>query len=129
LSLVAVGGALGSTTRYALTLIFPQVLGQNLAATLIANLVGAGLAGILLGLFSFWGSTENTSNYQDALRLILLTGFCGGLTTFSTLTYETHHLVDQSRLDLAFLYMLLTMTVGFFALRLGLFLSSGLVRP
>ncbi len=71
------GGALGSLTRWGIS----ELLGQGRSATLIANLVGVGLASFLLVFLERKG-TEIT-------RHLFLPGFCGGLTTFSALAFMT----------------------------------------
>ena len=55
-------------------------------AVLVVNVVGSAIGGALVGLA-----------VDDATRLILLTGLCGGLTTFSTLSVETVQLVLEKR--------------------------------
>ena len=56
-------------------------LDQNRAGTLTSNLIGVGLASFFLVVMEHHGS--------DALRHLLLPGFCGGLTTFSSVTLLT----------------------------------------
>lgn len=74
--LVSLGGILGSLTRWALSLFIPA----NGPGTLSANLLGVALAMVFLVLMERRGITE--------LRYLLLPGFCGGLTTFSAVTFE-----------------------------------------
>ena len=74
--LVAIGCALGSLTRYALTF----VTSDSAAATLNANLIGVALAGYLLVLMERRGT--------QSVRWFLLPGFCAGMTTFSAITIE-----------------------------------------
>jgi CrcB protein len=64
-------------SRFGLGQVFPN----DRAGTLAANLIGVGLAAILLVLMERRGITE--------LRLLLLPGFCAGLTTFSAVTAES----------------------------------------
>lgn len=80
---VAAGGALGATLRYLTGMALHRVLlVYPGAATLLVNVVGSLLIGLLLGgLPPSWLS--------DRLRLFLVTGVLGGLTTFSSLAYET----------------------------------------
>jgi CrcB protein len=74
--LVSLGGVLGSLTRWGLSLLIPQ----SGNGTLAANLLGVALAMYFLVMMERRGITE--------LRYFLLPGFCGGLTTFSAVTYE-----------------------------------------
>ena len=72
---------------------------------LIVNVVGSGVAGALIGL------AERAALDGD-LRLILVTGFCGGLTTFSTWSVETIELVDGGRWRAAILNVVVTLALG-----------------
>lgn len=102
---VLVAGALGAIARYALSRAFPSRRGALPGAILIANAVGCALAGIVLGL------AERALLSPD-FRLILLTGFCGGLTTFSTWTVETVELIHDRRVGVAVLNITVTLAVG-----------------
>ncbi len=78
---VGVGGALGAWMRWGLATAFNALLPRLPPGTLAANLVGGFLMGVLSeGLVLHW--------VPEALRLLLLTGFLGGLTTFSTFSAE-----------------------------------------
>jgi CrcB protein len=75
--LVSVGGIAGTVSRFGLGEIFPN----DRAGTLAANQIGVALAAILLVVMERRGITE--------LRLLLLPGFCAGLTTFSAVTAQS----------------------------------------
>jgi len=77
LLLVSLGGVAGTLARYGIGLLIPQ----DRAGTLTANLIGVALASALLVLMERRGITE--------LRLLLLPGFCAGLTTFSAVTVHS----------------------------------------
>ena len=68
---VLVAGAVGAVLRYALSRAFPVRPGHLPGGILIVNVVGSGLAGALIGL------AERAALAGD-LRLVLVTGFCGG---------------------------------------------------
>jgi CrcB protein len=72
-----VGGIAGTLSRFGLGEVFPS----DRTGTLAANLIGVALASILLVLMERRGITE--------LRLLLLPGFCAGLTTFSAVTAQS----------------------------------------
>ena len=114
LLLVALGGAIGSTLRYLTALLLARhYTGSIPLATLAVNLVGCFLIGLLIGLCS------DTSH----LRLLFITGFCGGFTTFSTFTAESYSMFREGAYGLALLYIAGSVLIGLLALWLGLFLS------
>jgi CrcB protein len=102
---VLVAGAVGALARYALSRAFPVRPGHLPGGILIANLVGSGVAGVVLGL------AERAAIGED-VRLILLTGFCGGLTTFSTWTVETIELATGGHWRAAVLNIVVTLALG-----------------
>jgi CrcB protein len=88
LLLVCLGGAFGSGLRYgtdrALLHFMPQQAAAFPWATLAVNLVGCFIAGLLYG----WLGRESI-RYSEELKLLLITGLCGGLTTFSAFALQT----------------------------------------
>ena len=92
-SLLAIGmGAMaGAWLRWALglklNLLFPTVP----PGTLVANLIGGYIIGIAIAFFAA------TPTLSPEWRLLVVTGFCGGLTTFSTFSAETVTLIQEGR--------------------------------
>jgi len=89
LLLVSAGGIAGTLSRFGIGEIFPN----DRQGTLAANIVGVALASALLVLMERRGVTE--------LRLLLLPGFCAGLTTFSAVTA---HSLEPSKGGMTFLF-------------------------
>lgn len=102
---VLVAGAVGAVLRYALSRAFPVRPGHLPGGILVVNVVGSGVAGALIGL-------AERAALEGDLRLILVTGFCGGLTTFSTWTVETIELLDGGRWRAAVLNVVVTLVLG-----------------
>ncbi|HEU4757147.1 MAG TPA: fluoride efflux transporter CrcB [Agromyces sp.] len=100
-----VAGAIGAVIRYALSRAFPVRPGHLPGGILIVNVVGSGVAGALIGL------AERAALSAD-LRVVLVTGFCGGLTTFSTWCVETIELADGGRWRAAILNVVVTLVLG-----------------
>lgn len=112
--LVALGGALGSALRYLTALLLARhYTGSIPLATLVVNLVGCFLIGLFIGLCSDMAH----------LRLLFITGFCGGFTTFSTFTAESYSMFREGAYGLALLYIAGSVLIGLLALWLGICLS------
>ena len=108
--LVAVGGGIGSVLRYLTSLVAAQWFGTEFPyGTLIANLSG----GFIIGLVQELGT--DTLLLPDTARLFLTTGMMGGLTTYSTFSYETVRLMETNAWHQAWINILVTT-----ALALGL---------
>lgn len=110
---VAVGGILGSLARYGLSLALPPSTGGMPWATLMVNLTGAMLLGLLTVLLI------DTLPRNPYLRPLLGVGVLGGYTTFSTFTSETRALLEGGHAGTALLYLLATIGVGFVAASAG----------
>ena len=118
---VAVGGALGSVVRYLLSIAIQSRAGSFPTATLVINITGSLLLGLLIRY------TMETPSVGPDMRLLLTTGFCGGYTTFSTFSYETARLIEDGELDRAALYVALSLIVSLAATFAGFTLARGLL--
>ena len=85
---VGIGAALGAWLRWGLGLLLNALHPTLPMGTLIANLVGAYLMGVLIALFAI-------TTPSSELRLLLTTGFLGGLTTFSAFSGEAFTLLQR----------------------------------
>ena len=86
-------------------------------AVLIVNAIGSGLGGVVLGL-------AQASGVSEEVRLIILTGVCGGLTTFSTFSVETIQLVTHERWVAAIMNVGSNLVIGFSACLVGYLLCA-----
>lgn len=117
LLLVFIGGGLGSIARYWLGLRLNNFENAIPFGTLLANVLGSLIIGLIFGLSSKHGwMNENHS-------LLLATGFCGGFTTFSTFSYETHLYLKGGDYFGMLPYMLATFIFGIGAVFAGLYLA------
>ena len=115
---VGIGGAIGSILRYLTGIYFQKMdTGNFPLATFIANAIGC----LLIGLFMGYLTKNNLVDSQ--LKWFLVTGFCGGFTTFSTFGYENIQLVQQQQYLLALTYTLVSVCVGITAVFLGLWFT------
>jgi CrcB protein len=112
--LIALAGAAGAGTRF----LADGLIGRRWDAgypwaTLIINISGSLLLGVVTGLVLYRGSPED-------LRLIVGTGFCGGFTTFSTASFETVRLLQRGPLRRALGYLAATVGLTLGAAAVGL---------
>lgn len=118
---VAMGGALGAVARYVLSNWVYQWLGRSFPwGTLVVNVVGSFLMGFLFFLFS-----ERVILHPD-VRIALLVGGLGALTTFSTFSIETFHLIEDGLYLLAVANILASVVLCVGAVWLGI-LSAKIV--
>jgi fluoride exporter len=114
---VALGGALGSLLRYGLSagLLPRTAISVDFPwATFIANISGC----FLIGLFA--GFAQKNLYLNPPMQLLLMTGFCGGFTTFSTFSLETIQLLRLGAWPIALAYVCASNALGFGAILLGL---------
>ena len=107
--LIAVGGAVGSLLRYGCSrwlnsAAFPY-------GTFLVNITGSFLIGLLWAIL--------TKETDDSKRLLLISGFCGGFTTFSAFSLESLQLLQQSKFTTFFLYTFATIILGITATYAG----------
>ena len=118
---VLVAGTVGAVLRWATT----KLLGTRSGfprAVLLVNLVGSALAGTVFGI-----AVSNTITYD--VYLLLVTGFCGGLTTFSTFSVDTVQLVLAGRIRTAVTNALTNLLLGIAAAAIPFAILSAILPP
>lgn len=112
--LVAIGGAIGSVCRYLLS-------GINVASwpwgTFAVNILGSLFIGLLVGLVS-------KGIVSPEIKLLFVTGFCGGFTTFSTFANESFSMMKAGDALQMALYLAASVVIGILAVWLGMNVSD-----
>lgn len=106
LAAIVVGGMAGTLARLLLSELFAHEAGSWPWATLAANVAGAALLGFVLVRFS------SRAPAPSRARALIGTGFCGGLTTFSTLQRELLEMLDAGHVGLAVAYVAVSLVAG-----------------
>ncbi len=116
---IGLGGAIGSVLRYLTSVMVSKYWANQFPlATLITNILGCFIIGLFIGLL------EKNNLANSSLKWFLVTGFCGGYTTFSTFGFENYSLFQSNNSILAFIYIAMSVLLGIFAVWLGLFVSK-----
>ena len=118
---VAIGGAIGSVMRYLVSAWAAEKFGTQFPyGTLVVNVAGCFIIGLFLVL-----ATERLA-LSPYWRLFIASGFLGGLTTFSSFSYETFQLFTQSQFLLAVQNIGINVLAGLTATYLGAVLARAL---
>jgi len=123
LTAIALGGAIGSVARHGMTVYFDDLLGGDFPyGIFIANIVGSAAIGVLFVLILERGLLS------EVWRSLLMVGFLGAFTTFSTFSLQTIGLLQEGRLYAATIYtigsVLLSITAAYLAIVSTRMLSS-----
>lgn len=117
--LVGIGGALGSVLRFLTSLLVAKYYSHTFPlATFTANIAGCFLMGLLIGIF---GQNIHTNTH---LKLLFITGFCGGYTTFSTFSAENIALLNTHQFLTTILYISTSIFAGLLAVWIGITITK-----
>ncbi|MBK90725.1 MAG: fluoride efflux transporter CrcB [Chloroflexi bacterium] len=113
--LVSLGGALGATLRFTISPQIDKLFNSNFPfGIFVVNIIGCFFIGLLISLF------ENKLMLSENLKIFLIIGFLGSLTTFSTFALDNFNLVNQRNFYFLFLNLILTNFVGLVMVILGI---------
>ena len=114
---IGIGGFIGAIFRYLISIYTSKLfLSKIPIGTLIANVLGGLLIGIIMEM------SLKTNLISPHLKLFLTTGLMGGLTTFSTFSYETVILIEGGRFVFAILNIILNLFLSLTGVLIGKFL-------
>ena len=115
---IMVGGALGAVSRYGVSQLMASTFGRSFPyGTITVNVLGS----FLMGYLTIY--LMNKVNVDPMLRMVLLVGFLGAFTTFSTFSMDTLNLIQSGFVTKAFLNILLNVTCSLTAVWLGVILA------
>ena len=111
---VGLGSFVGGVLRYAISVVMRGMCTQGFPwATLIVNLLGCFMIGVIFALFGKYSSANSL------WCLMLTTGVCGGFTTFSAFANESLQLLQNGNLNLFVLYLVASVGFGLLFVALG----------
>jgi fluoride exporter len=116
---LAIGGSVGTISRYLLGGFVYSVFGASFPyGTLVVNLLGCLIIGFLSAL------AEEKFLLGSNMRVMLMVGFCGAFTTFSTFILETNNLVRDGEMLRAFMNLFISVLAGFILFRIGVLIAE-----
>ena len=116
--LVFIGGGIGSVLRYLVGKFLKMPASGFPWSTFSVNVLGSLIIGILMGV------TLKNSALSDNQSLLLITGLCGGFTTFSAFAYENQVFLKEGDFINFFVYTLGSIGVGLAAVFFGFFITK-----
>ena len=112
---VAVGSAIGGVCRFLMQQSVQRLVSFSFPlGTLLVNLLGCFIIGLVYGLAS------KGNILSPSLRLFLAVGICGGFTTYSSFMFENYTLLQAGEMLNTFLYVAISLVIGFLATWLGI---------
>ena len=115
---VFIGGGFGSVLRFILGKWLNNSENGIPFGTFAANILGSLFIGLILG----YAAKHEVLNNNETL--LLVTGFCGGFTTFSTFAYENHLFLKTGDFTAFALYTIASFVIGFLAVFAGVYLAK-----
>jgi len=116
---IFIGGGVGSICRYAISQLISTDGHSFPMGTFVANILACIVLGFLLGM-------QLNGELRINNGLLLMTGFCGGFSTFSTFSAEGMQLIQNDHLNIALVYIASSIILGVLAVFIGVKLQNAL---
>lgn len=110
---VFVGGGLGSVARYGVSLLTSDRIPGFPKQTFIANIISCLILGILIGI-------QMETGLSDSRKFLIITGFCGGFSTFSAFSSELYNLFLEHYYLLAITYIISSILISLLMIFIGI---------
>ena len=124
---VSFGGALGTSSRYILSLITNNLTGISMIATLAVNYIGCFIMGWLIQ-FLFLNTNISDQNFNiEHVYLFFAVGFCGSFTTMSAFIYDMDNLIMNNGLSYSIIYIISTLVGSIFFYYLGSYIYKNII--
>ena len=124
---VSFGGALGTSSRYILSLITNNLTGISMIATLAVNYIGCFIMGWLIQ-FLFLNTNISDQNFNiEHVYLFFAVGFCGSFTTMSAFIYDMDNLIVNNGLSYSVIYIISTLVGSIFFYYLGSYIYKNII--
>ena len=124
---VSFGGALGTSSRYILSLITNNLIGISMIATLAVNYIGCFIMGWLIQ-FLFLNTNISDQNFNiEHVYLFFAVGFCGSFTTMSAFIYDMDNLIMNNGLSYSVIYIISTLVGSIFFYYLGSYIYKNII--
>ena len=117
LLMVFIGGGFGAISRYGVSLYFSTYQSSFFWGTFIANMTASLILGMLIGI-------NLKADFHQNINLLIMTGFCGGFSTFSTFSAESLELLKTGNISSAFIYVFSSILIGVLMVFLGIKIES-----
>lgn len=118
--IIAVGGAIGTISRFGLNKLFLDPSGANTLSTFIANSTGSFILGFMIAYISM------KPEWPPEIKLFLSIGILASYTTFSTFTVSTIYMIENGELIKALINISASILVGLIAAYLGIILGRSI---
>ena len=116
---VFIGGGIGATLRYLATITSQKIWGTTILSTFSVNIIGCFFIGLIYGL-----TLQKANLLPTQLKLFLTVGVLGGLTTFSTFSYEAFNYLKDGKFLHCILYISASLLIELSATYFGYILAK-----
>ncbi len=116
---IFIGSGFGAVLRFLVSLLSKKYFVTSIFGTFFVNILGCFLIGLVFGFIAC-----KFQNISESLKLFITVGFLGGLTTFSSFSFEAFELIKNGRVEASLIYMLFSCIFGLMFTYFGYLISN-----